>query len=149
MAENLTNKLLEMFDFMDEDEEDEEDEEEEEDDEEDDFIDREKAVFSSELDNRMNQCHQTRNARTMFDHGEAKRRIRKDFFPDDSSDPTFDESGFIRYFRVSRCRFERFMEDFVAFDEPFYKDTLQPNGKEAVCLEARIHLHSYSKLQLL
>lgn len=86
-----------------------------------------------------------RARRSNWRHNEALHCIQRDYLgiPADPSTPLFDFDGFIMMFRVSKARFQRFMEDIgssPAEISNFYLSTITAAGEQGASFEARLLL---------
>ena len=78
-----------------------------------------------------------RGKRIVYLHGEVKTRIHRDFL---SPVPIFDGKEFDTFFRISRSRFQRLMEDIAATHDPFYMRYTDAFGREGCSFEAKLLL---------
>ena len=86
-----------------------------------------------------NRDHRTlpRSSRKDYDHVGAAANIQRDYL---GPHPLFDDRQFETMFRISKSRFQRFMEDIGASENPFYLNRMNPNGTEGASFEARLLL---------
>ena len=68
--------------------------------------------------------HLPRGTKMQYDHSRALKCVQEDYL---GSVPRFDWEEFITMFRVSRARFQTFLEDFA--EDPFYKPSFDAFGK--------------------
>ena len=78
-----------------------------------------------------------RKKRAKFNHDEALYCIKRDYL---GPVPLFKDKQFDIFFRISRSRFQRLMEDVGASGHPFYMPSVNPNGRAVASLEARLLL---------
>jgi len=79
--------------------------------------------------------HLPRSKRKKYDHARALKCIKEDYL---NTIPRFDWKEFITMFRVSRSRFQVFLEDFA--EDPFFKATVDCFGNPVASLEAKLLL---------
>lgn len=84
--------------------------------------------------------HLPRSKRTEYDYTRALQCVQEDYL---GPVPRFDWKEFITMFRVSRERFQVFMEDFA--EDPFYKPSFDAYGRPSASLEVKL-LHPLKTL---
>ena len=84
---------------------------------------------------RVNHQSHRRSKRRKYDHRAVLQRIKTDFF---TPSCVFNGKDFIAFFRISRARFQRLLEDIGASGIPFYSHN--SNNRKATSLEAKILL---------
>lgn len=83
-----------------------------------------------------------RSTRTPFRHDDAAYQIGRDFcgLVGDDLTPIFKDKQFELYFRISRSRFQRLMEDIMQHNNPFYSEKTDAVGRKPASFHAKLML---------